>query len=88
MILLAQPKEATLPCFCAQVFNMSNPQTVYKDLESPLKFQTRCVTCFPDSTGYLVRANSLSVNLMQSHSSEHVRMHTSMDLCRYMSDVI
>ncbi|EIE22298.1 WD40 repeat-like protein [Coccomyxa subellipsoidea C-169] len=37
-----------------QVFNMSNPQTVYKDLESPLKFQTRCVTCFPDSTGYLV----------------------------------
>jgi mRNA export factor len=37
-----------------QVFNLSNPQTPYKDIESPLKFQTRCVTAFPDTTGYLV----------------------------------
>lgn len=37
-----------------QVFNLSNPQTPYKDIESPLKFQTRCVAAFPDTTGYLV----------------------------------
>lgn len=37
-----------------QVFNLTNPAAVYKELESPLKFQTRCITCFPDSTGYLV----------------------------------
>lgn len=44
----------------AQVFNLSNPQTAYKDIESPLKFQTRCVTCFPDSTGYLVGGKPFS----------------------------
>lgn len=37
-----------------QIFNLSNPQTVYKEIDSPLKYQTRCITCFPDSTGYLV----------------------------------
>ena len=41
-----------------QVFNLSNPQTVYKELDSPLKFQTRCITCFPDSTGYLVSSTT------------------------------
>ena len=37
-----------------QIFHLNTPQTVVKELESPLKFQTRCITCFPDSTGYLV----------------------------------
>lgn len=37
-----------------QVFNLQSPQTVYKQLQSPLKFQTRCVACFPDKQGYLV----------------------------------
>lgn len=37
-----------------QVFNLTQPQTVYKSLQSPLKYQTRCVTCFPDKSGYLV----------------------------------
>ena len=42
-----------------QVFNLNSPQTVYKELDSPLKFQTRCITCFPDATGYLVSCTSL-----------------------------
>ena len=37
-----------------QVFNLNNPQTVYKSLQSPLKYQTRCVAAFPDKTGFLV----------------------------------
>lgn len=37
-----------------QVFNLTNPSTPYKSLASPLKYQTRCIACFPDSTGYLV----------------------------------
>eukprot|EP00884_Botryococcus_braunii_P010599 jgi/Botrbrau1/19540/Bobra.0035s0034.2 len=36
------------------VFNLTSPQTVFRDIESPLKYQTRCVTAFPDATGYLV----------------------------------
>ena len=42
-----------------QVFNLNSPQTVYKELDSPLKFQTRCITCFPDATGYLVSCMTL-----------------------------
>ena len=37
-----------------QVFNLGSPQTAYKSLTSPLKYQTRCISCFPDSTGYLI----------------------------------
>ena len=36
------------------VYNLSNPQTVYKQIQSPLKYQTRCVAAFPDKSGYLV----------------------------------
>lgn len=36
------------------VFNLADPSKPYKQLASPLKFQTRCVTCFPDATGYMV----------------------------------
>lgn len=37
-----------------QVFNLAQPQTPYKQLHSPLKYQTRSISCFPDTTGYLV----------------------------------
>ncbi|GAB4819139.1 hypothetical protein N2152v2_006185 [Parachlorella kessleri] len=37
-----------------QVYNLTAPQTPYKQLQSPLKFQTRCVTAFPDTSGYLI----------------------------------
>jgi mRNA export factor len=36
------------------VYNLTTPQTLFKEIESPLKYQTRCVTAFPDATGYLV----------------------------------
>lgn len=36
------------------MFNLSNPGAVYKQLQSPLKYQTRCIAAFPDKTGYLV----------------------------------
>lgn len=36
------------------IYNLTTPQQVYKMLVSPLKWQTRCVSCFPDKTGYLV----------------------------------
>mmetsp|Transcript_21786 Transcript_21786/g.53937 ORF Transcript_21786/g.53937 Transcript_21786/m.53937 type:complete len:357 (-) Transcript_21786:114-1184(-) len=37
-----------------QVFNLSNPQVAYKSIQSPLKYQTRCVAAFPGKQGYLV----------------------------------
>ncbi|KAH9667315.1 protein RAE1 [Citrus sinensis] len=36
------------------VFNLQNPQTEFKRINSPLKYQTRCVAAFPDQQGFLV----------------------------------
>ena len=34
------------------VINLNNPQTFFKTLQSPLKWQTRVVSCFIDAQGY------------------------------------
>ncbi|KAM5538505.1 hypothetical protein V8D89_007838 [Ganoderma adspersum] len=37
-----------------QVFNLQNPTTPFKTLSSPLKWQTRVVSCFPSANGFAV----------------------------------
>ncbi|EPT01716.1 Poly+ RNA export protein [Fomitopsis schrenkii] len=37
-----------------QIFNLSNPTTPFKTMMSPLKWQTRVVTCFPSANGFAV----------------------------------
>jgi hypothetical protein len=49
------------------VFNLQNPQTEFKRIQSPLKYQTRCLAAFPDQQGFLVMLNYLHV--LYSHSS-------------------
>mmetsp|Transcript_59040 Transcript_59040/g.117299 ORF Transcript_59040/g.117299 Transcript_59040/m.117299 type:complete len:221 (-) Transcript_59040:175-837(-) len=34
------------------VVNLTNPQTIYSQIPSPLKFQSRCIACFPDQQGF------------------------------------
>ncbi|KAG8086883.1 hypothetical protein GUJ93_ZPchr0010g11075 [Zizania palustris] len=36
------------------VFNLQNPQAEFKRIQSPLKYQTRCLAAFPDQQGFLV----------------------------------
>nr|CAD1826871.1 unnamed protein product [Ananas comosus var. bracteatus] len=36
------------------VYNLQNPQTEFKRIQSPLKYQTRCLAAFPDQQGFLV----------------------------------
>ncbi|KAH8693074.1 putative nuclear pore complex protein [Talaromyces proteolyticus] len=36
------------------IVNLDNPTTFYKTMQSPLKFQTRVVSCFADATGFAV----------------------------------
>lgn len=36
------------------VFNLQQPQTEFKRIMSPLKYQTRCLAAFPDKQGFLV----------------------------------
>ncbi|OSX57656.1 hypothetical protein POSPLADRAFT_1174191 [Postia placenta MAD-698-R-SB12] len=37
-----------------QIFNLSNPTTAFKTMASPLKWQTRVVSCFPAADGFAV----------------------------------
>ncbi|KAH0613195.1 uncharacterized protein H6S33_009575 [Morchella sextelata] len=36
------------------VINLASPTTIFKTIQSPLKWQTRVVSCFPDATGFAV----------------------------------
>ncbi|MBW0483882.1 hypothetical protein O181_023597 [Austropuccinia psidii MF-1] len=36
------------------IYHLSNPAVEYKSLDSPLKWQTRCIACFNDAQGYAV----------------------------------
>lgn len=36
------------------VINLDDPGKFYKTIQSPLKWQTRVVSCFPDATGFAV----------------------------------
>jgi mRNA export factor len=35
-----------------QIFNLTNPTTPFKTMMSPLKWQTRVISCFPNGTGF------------------------------------
>ncbi|KAL8286993.1 hypothetical protein RQP46_003999 [Phenoliferia psychrophenolica] len=37
-----------------QIFNLTQPTVPFKTLLSPLRWQTRVISCFPDATGYAV----------------------------------
>ncbi|KAI0087307.1 Poly(A)+ RNA export protein [Irpex rosettiformis] len=37
-----------------QIFNLTNPTQVFKSITSPLKWQTRVVSCFPSANGFAV----------------------------------
>lgn len=36
------------------IINLDNPTTFYKTIQSPLKWQTRVVSCFTDATGFAI----------------------------------
>lgn len=36
------------------VYNLEQPQNEYKQADTGLKLQTRCVSCFTDKSGYTV----------------------------------
>jgi mRNA export factor len=36
------------------IIDLSNPGTIFKKVQSPLKWQTRCVSCYFDGSGYAV----------------------------------
>jgi len=59
-----------------QIFDLQKPNQVYKQLVSPLRYQTRCVACFPDKTGYLVGSVEGRVAVQHVDESMHAKNFT------------
>lgn len=36
------------------IVNLGNPTAIFKTMQSPLKWQTRVISCFPDASGFAV----------------------------------
>lgn len=36
------------------IVNLAQPGTIFKSMQSPLKWQTRVISCFPNATGFAV----------------------------------
>jgi mRNA export factor len=52
------------------IYNLQQPQAPFKTIASPLKWQTRCVTCFPDKTGFLISSIEGRVGVQQVADDE------------------
>lgn len=51
------------------VFDVRKPMTPFQERYSQLRYQTRCVTCWPDSMGFIVAGvdGTVSVDYIQEH---------------------
>ncbi|BBN12217.1 mRNA export factor [Marchantia polymorpha subsp. ruderalis] len=58
------------------VYNLANPQTEYKRLPSPLKYQTRCIATFPDKQGFLVGSIEGRVAVQHIDEAQHPKNFT------------
>ena len=52
------------------VFNLANPASPFKTIQSPLKWQTRTVSCFPNGTGFAVGSIEGRVGLQYINPSK------------------
>lgn len=69
-----------------QIYDLRNPKTPYKDMISPLKFQSRCIAAFPDKTGFAL--GSIEGRVAISHVSEQDKGKNFAFKChRHGSDV-
>lgn len=51
------------------VYNLADPQKPFRTVESPLKYQHRCISIFPDMTGFAV--GSIEGRVAISHIQDH-----------------
>lgn len=58
------------------IFNLANPQTEYKRVQSPLKYQTRCVATFPDKQGFLLGSIEGRVAVQHIDESQQAKNFT------------
>lgn len=58
------------------VFNLQSPQTEFKRIASPLKYQTRCLAAFPDQQGFLVGSIEGRVGVHHLDDSQQTKNFT------------
>ncbi|KAK4491221.1 hypothetical protein RD792_001954 [Penstemon davidsonii] len=68
------------------LFNLKNPQTEFKRILSPLKYQTRCLAAFPDQQGFLV--GSLEGRVGVQHLDESLKDKTFTFKCHRVGNDI
>jgi len=69
-----------------QVYDLNNPNQPFKQLQSPLKYQTRTVAAFPDKSGYLV--GSIEGRVAVQHVEETMQSKNFTFKChREQSDI-
>jgi mRNA export factor len=61
------------------VINLSEPTKFYKTIQSPLKWQTRVVSCFPDASGFAVGSieGRCAIQYVEEKDSAYVLTLTS-----------
>jgi mRNA export factor len=56
------------------IYDLSNPFTKYRQVESPLKWQTRVISCFPHSVtgenGYAIGSIEGRVGFQYTHTND------------------
>ncbi|RUS32495.1 WD40 repeat-like protein [Jimgerdemannia flammicorona] len=53
------------------IYNLNNPSVPYKTLQSPLKWQTRVVSCFPNGTGFAIGSIEGRVGIQYVEEKDH-----------------
>jgi mRNA export factor len=59
------------------IINLANPQTIFKSMISPLKWQTRVVSCFPDALGFAVGSieGRCAIQYIEDKNEKYVFFH-------------
>jgi len=53
------------------IINLSNPTVIYRDIPSPLKWQTRTISCYPNAIGFAVGSIEGRVGLQWIDEKSH-----------------
>ena len=59
------------------IYNLEQPQNPFKNFETQLKLQTRCISCFTDKAGYTVGSieGRVRVEYINNTGSRYVHMN-------------
>ena len=59
------------------IINLAQPTAIFKTVQSPLKWQTRVVSCFPDATGFAVGSieGRCAIKYVDEKNSGYVSRH-------------